>query len=59
MAKKRVRNSSKKLTSTKLLFLSVILLFIVFEALYILKVNYQQAIQAGILEKKVAGVSTD
>lgn len=53
--KKVVRKAgkSKKLSNTKLMFLSIILLFIVFEALYILKSQTQQQV------RQVAGVSIE
>ncbi len=48
--------STKKLSNAKLLFLSIILLFIVFEALYMMKA--QGSLQANSQEQSVAGAST-
>lgn len=48
---------SKRMSNTKLLFLSFLLLFIVFEALYILK--SQQSSLAGKPSRSVAGVTIE
>ncbi|MDO8269203.1 MAG: hypothetical protein Q7T54_00855 [Candidatus Levybacteria bacterium] len=48
---------SKKITTTKLMFLSIILLFIVFEALYIVK-SQQSSVQSNSLQQSVAGASS-
>lgn len=53
MPRKKVKRSSKKrLSNTKLMFLSFLLLFIVFEALFILKAQTTEK------PAEVAGVST-
>lgn len=59
MKKKRgVRKHSNKgnITTTKMMFLSIILLFIIFEALYIVKGQLQLAQTSSVPE--VAGVQT-
>lgn len=59
MKKKSVakkNSSSKKISNTKLMFLGFILLFIVFEAIYVSK--SQSSLQANSLQKDVAGVHT-
>jgi flagellar biogenesis protein FliO len=56
MKKKRTAGTSKKLSNTKLMFLSIILLFIVFEALYVMKA--QNSLQANSQSQSVAGAST-
>lgn len=50
--KGKVKRSGKRISNNKLLFLSVILLFIVFEALYMLKGSIETH------QQQVAGVST-
>lgn len=53
LAKKK---SSKRLSNSKLMLLGFILLFIVFEALYVMKA--QKTLQANTLLQNVAGVAT-
>ena len=56
-AKKRVVRT-KKFSSTRMLFLSVALLFIIFEALFILKNQQQNSVLSQTAQKQVAGAST-
>lgn len=59
MSKKKTTKRAvkkKRMSNTKLMFLSFILLFIVFEALYILK-GQHEARQANSGERQVAGAS--
>ncbi len=48
----------KSYSSTKMLFLSLALLFIVIEALFILKNQQQNSVLSNSMQKQVAGAST-
>jgi len=50
--------SPKRLSNTKLMFLSIILLFIVFEALYVMKAQGSLQANSQDQEQSVAGAST-
>jgi hypothetical protein len=51
MKKKRIKRATKRMSNTKLMFLGLVLLFIIFEALFILKGQPEN-------QPQVAGVET-